>query len=156
MTPGEQHTADTAQAAIKLLDEEGRTAVLAWVDDRERAARLEGARNAATLAYIIVALRITGAVFGAFLAAFLVFSLLFGKPKGYDRVCPEPLACEVCATPVGLEWETIMPRNNNRYLDTVHYADAGAQECVAVGDAVLCAPKRVPATAPPQTQGGTP
>lgn len=149
MTLGEQQTANAAQAALKLLGEDERQAVLAWVDDRERAAR----DHAATTATGIAGARSFGLTagtllsVGAILGTFGYMAGLFEHaPKGCP-VCPEVIPC---ATPATLSWQELTTRYSSAPLGTARYAATPKQECVSLGDATLCAPLRVPPTLPPQ------
>lgn len=66
-------------------------------------------------------------------------------PKG----CPEVIPC---ATSAALDWFPTLadrPASSPRIPD-VRYAETSTQQCVAIGDAVLCAPTRVPSVLPPQ------
>lgn len=151
MTLGEQQTESAAKTALKLLGEDERQAVLAWVDDRERVARnyaattatgMAGARAFGTYAGILLSI---GAIAGTFGYMAGVFE---HAPKGCP-VCPEVVPC---ATPAALDWFPTFvdhPASSPRIPD-VRYAETSKQQCVAIGDAVLCTPTRVPPAFPSQ------
>ena len=151
MTLGEQQTESAAKAALKLLGEDERLAVLAWVDDRERAAGrraattatwLEGARTFGMYAGILLAIGTIAGTFG------YMGGLFEHAPQGCP-VCPEVVPC---ATPAALNWyPTLADRvGSSPRIPGVRYATTSKQECVAIGDATLCVPIRVPVDLPPQ------
>lgn len=152
MTPGEKHTETTAKAALKLLGDDERLAVEAWIDDRERTARSTAAttalqREAAETFGVIGALVLVG---GAVIASLLYLAGVFEPSPEGCPVCPAPKVCPVCATPTALEWQEVIPRYSGAPITQTRYAVTGKQECVSLGDTILCAPLRTPAALPPQ------
>lgn len=152
MTPGEKHTEATAKAALRLLGDDERLAVEAWIDDRERVARSTAAttalqRESASVFGVVSAVVLTG---GAVVACLLYLAGVFEPPPEGCPVCPAPKACPVCETPSALEWREVVPRYDSVPLAQTRYAITKKQECVSLGDTTLCAPLRTPAALPPQ------
>jgi hypothetical protein len=149
VTLGEKQTEASAKAALKLLSEDDRIAVEAWIDDRERAARstaamtatgIEAAKNFGGASAILL-------VGGTILLSGLKACGAFEHAPPGCPVCPPVVEC---ATPTALDWGTLTTRYSSTPLSSVRYAATKAQECVSLGDTTLCAPLRVPAALPPQ------
>ena len=151
MTLGEQQIASAAGAALKHLDEDDRQAVLAWIDDKERAAQTHGAATAVGSAFATSFGMFAGIV-SSIGAIFVTCAYLGGAFEHAPAGCPVCPAVTPCATLVPLDWRPGMADDatSHTLVPGVRYAETEKQQCVAIGDAVLCTPTRVPPALPPQ------